>query len=869
MPGRGMAAGIMGRAAKTGSPKVVASPIYHETAPDTSGTGDAGPLAPQPGPQTAFLSCGADIVFYGGGAGGGKAIHVDTPVPTPNGWTTMGALIDGDMLFDERGQLCRVLRAHPIIEQPESYRLTFSDGTTLTACADHLWRTYTAAELKALTRNSAEWRAKRRASRVTRGAGGKKSARFTETIRSRNAARAVTYESEAIAGAVRTTKEIFRSVRTPRGRVNHAIPVAGALHLPESDLPMDPYVLGAWMGDGGCATGVFTCDDRDAHTVEQMRAAGYDIRRVKANHAWYARGMVQQLRTIGVFGNKHIPAIYLRSSAAQRLALLQGLMDTDGTIRETGRCDFDNTNRQLAEAVFELVASLGMQPFWTEGRARLRGKDCGPRYRVTFTPSLPVFRLPRKVQRLPASTRRTTRFRYITECVPCDPVPMRCITVDSPSRLFLCTRAMIPTHNTAALVMEATRHHHVPDFTAVYFRRSYTEIFMPKGIWDEAKKVYTRLGWTPRVGDAEWVTPAGGRVVFAHLQHEDTVDNWKSAQIALICFDQLETFTEHQFFYMLSRNRSTCGVRPYIRASFNPEPGWLADLLQWWWDPATGYAIKERGGVIRWMARISGEIHWADTREALVTRFGPECEPLSVTFIPALLDDNKILQRLDPGYRAKLLAMPIVEQERLLRGNFKIRPSAGKVLPRGRFVLLTELPKDIVRVCRGWDNAATQGGGDWSSAVKLGVRANGRYIILHRWRDQLATGARDKAMQDLAILDGVDCEIAIAQEPGSAGKDVVFYTVTGMAGWTVAAYRDTGDKVTRSMPFASQLMAGNVDCFVWDPLETEAFLAQVDAFPTRGVADDDVDGLTKAFKHLTHTAMLRRGWGEDEEFSLV
>ncbi|GAB1340893.1 phage terminase large subunit [Gemmatimonas sp.] len=421
---------------------------------------------------------------------------------------------------------------------------------------------------------------------------------------------------------------------------------------------------------------------------------------------------------------------------------------------------------------------------------------------------------------------------------------------------------------TMSLVLEATRHHHVPEFTAVYFRRSYTEIFMPKGIWDEAKKVYSRLGWTPRVGDAEWVTPAGGRVVFAHLQHEDTVDNWKSAQIALICFDQLETFTEHQFFYMLSRNRSTCGVRPYIRASFNPEPGWLSTLLQWWWDPATGYAIKERGGVIRWMARISGEIHWGDTRDELVARFGEHCQPLSVTFIPATLDDNKILQRLDPGYRSKLLALPIVEQERLLLGNFKIRPQGGKVLPRAKFTVLTAMPTDIVRWVRGWDNAATKGAGDYTSAVKIGQRANGRFVILHRWRDQLATGDRDEAMRNLARSDGYHVEIALAQEPGSAGKDVVYYAIQSLAGFQVAAYRDTGDKLVRARPFASQLAAGNVDVFQWDPVETDAYLQQMDAFPTKGVADDDVDATTKAFKHLTMMPMGVMD-GDEEEFSLV
>jgi predicted phage terminase large subunit-like protein len=421
---------------------------------------------------------------------------------------------------------------------------------------------------------------------------------------------------------------------------------------------------------------------------------------------------------------------------------------------------------------------------------------------------------------------------------------------------------------TRALAMEPARHSHVKGFTAVFFRRTYPEITNPDGLWDESKKVYGRLGWTMRLGDLEWHTPAGGRVKFAHAHTEADVESWKSAQIALLLFDQLETFSEYQFWYLVSRNRSTCGVRPYIRASFNCEPGWLADLLQWWWDPETGYPIAERDGVVRWLVRVSGEVHWGSSREELLERFGPLVMPLSFTFIAGRLSDNKILETKDPSYRAKLMALPIVEQERLLALNFKIRPGAGKVLPRAKFNIVHAVPSDLVRVVRGWDNAATQGAGDWSTAVKLGQRANGRYIILHRWRDQLATGARDEAMKNLAKSDGPAVEIAIAQEPGSAGKDVVFYTVTELAGFSVTAYRDTGDKVTRSTPFGSQLMVGNVDIFCWDPVEMEAFLQQVDAFPTKGVPDDDVDATTKAFKHLTADGVGAGEWGE-EEFSII
>jgi predicted phage terminase large subunit-like protein len=862
---RGYARGVLGRAMRHGETKVVHAPVVTDAPPPPNAYDESAPLAPQAGPQTRFLSCPADIVLYGGSAGGGKLLAIDTPIPTTRGWRTMGTLNESDHVFDEQGRPCRAVAFSPIVNDAKAYRLTFSDGSEVVACAEHLWHTYTAKDLSRMTRSDPAWRARRRESRPSRSLGNSSEA-FRAMINARNTALASRLTKPGPAGAVRTTQAIVDTLRTSRGRTNHAIPVAKRLRLPTRTLALDPYVLGAWLGDGTADGGEITTTDPEI--LDRIRRAGFPVRaRNTSAQTFGILGLYRFLRLLNVRNNKHVPDDYLWASIPQRLALLQGLMDTDGTIQEDGGCTFDNTNRQLAESVFHLVASLGMQPQWGERRAKLYGRDCGPSYRVTFTPTCRVFSLSRKLERIRKTVRRVVRFRYIVDAVEVPPVPMRCLTVDSPSRLYLCGNAMIPTHNTTGLVMEGARHQHVKGFTAAFFRRSYPEILAPKGIWDEAKKVYGRLGWTMRLGDLEWVTPAGGRVVFAHAQTEADVEKWKSAQLALICFDQLETFTAHQFWYLLSRNRSTCGVRPYIRATFNPEPGWLSDFLQWWWDAKTGYPIPERDGVIRYIARINGEIHWGASASELTDRFGPETEPLSVTFIRAGLEDNKILQTLDPGYRAKLLALPIVEQERLLRSNFKIAPSAGKVFPRGKFMLLETMPTDIIRTVRGWDNAATKGGGDFSSAVKLGQRSNGRFIIMHRWRDRVNTADREDMMHQLAMLDGYATEIAIAQEPGSSGKDVVFHTIRGLAGYTVVAYLDTGSKVTRGKPFSVQVSAGNVDVFVWDPDEVEQYLAQMDAFPTASVPDDDVDATTKAFKHLTQAPELQ-SWGE-EDFSVV
>lgn len=172
--------------------------------------------------------------------------------------------------------------------------------------------------------------------------------------------------------------------------------------------------------------------------------------------------------------------------------------------------------------------------------------------------------------------------------------------------------------------------------------------------------------------------PSGATIQFATMQHEITKLEYQGKEFCSIGFDELTHFTETQFFYMFSRNRSTCGIRPYIRATCNPEPGWVANLLSWWIDQDTGLAIPERSGVVRYFVRVRDEMHWADTKQELMDQF-PEYEAdwiLGMTFIAATLKDNPALTSKDPGYRGRLMALSKIERDRLLGGNWKIAEGA-------------------------------------------------------------------------------------------------------------------------------------------------------------------------------------------------
>lgn len=237
---------------------------------------------------------------------------------------------------------------------------------------------------------------------------------------------------------------------------------------------------------------------------------------------------------------------------------------------------------------------------------------------------------------------------------------------------------------TWAVLMEPIRHRLVPNFGAVIFRRTYSQIEMEGGLWDKSCELYPLLGAKGREG-RDWQFPSGSSISFSHLQYEKDLFNHQGSEYALIIFDELTHFSEKMFFYLLSRNRSMCGVKPYVMATCNPDPSsWVAKFISWWIDPDTGYAIKERAGKLRYMYRYNDEIYWADTKEEIIQHFpnileiatarGVDVNELikSVTFIPGDINDNQELLKRDPSYLANLLAMSEEERLRLLDGNWKI-----------------------------------------------------------------------------------------------------------------------------------------------------------------------------------------------------
>jgi predicted phage terminase large subunit-like protein len=451
-----------------------------------------------------------------------------------------------------------------------------------------------------------------------------------------------------------------------------------------------------------------------------------------------------------------------------------------------------------------------------------------------------------------------------------------------PQTQFMACRADIGIYGggvyggkTWALTFLPLKHIETPGFSCVTFRRTTPDIRNPGSLWDESVKWYPDAGGDPHEFPLEWEWPNGVVIKMAGLQHETDALRWKSSQIALLQFDQLEEFGEYQFWYMQSRNRTGCGVRAYCRAGCNPlADTWLAELLQWWWDPDTGYAIERRSGIARWFLRVRDVLTWstvacpcdADERTWLAAeaRAVAELEAIhpgngqfarSLAFIRAHLADNVIGVAQDPGYEARVRSLSLVEQERLLGGNWKIRAAAGLVFDRAWFDIVDAVPVPAIVVARGraWDKAGTSGGGDYTAGVKGSLGRDGVIYVEDAEVGQWGAGDRERVIRQKAqddVRQDPNCIFGVEQEPGSGGKDSAVLTVTTtLAGYNcrvIVHNASTGDLVERAQPLAAQAQVRNVK-LVRGPWN-ERFLRELHAFPTPGVPDDQVSAAEMMYK---------------------
>ena len=402
-------------------------------------------------------------------------------------------------------------------------------------------------------------------------------------------------------------------------------------------------------------------------------------------------------------------------------------------------------------------------------------------------------------------------------------------------------------------------------FTATLFRRSYPQIMAAGGLWDTAMEFYGPLGAVPRMSMHEWGLPRGGRVRFAHLDNDADLLNWQGAQIDYIGFDQLEQFTERQFFYLMSRNRSMSGARARIRGTCNPDPDcFLRHFMSWWIDDDTGLAIEERSGVVRYFARDGNDTVWGATPEEVVAKVGPDTEPKSFTFIVGKITENKIGLAANPGYIATLKNLPLIDRRRLLEGDWNARETAGMFFKREWFEIVDAAPQGVDEI-RYWDRAGTETKpgqehkASWTAGDRMRKTAQNVFYITDVSRFQGSPMTVRETIKNVATQDGQGVRIGLEQDPGQAGKAEVQDHVRNLAGYNVVVNAVRESKGVRAKPLSAQAEQGNVKLVrgAWN----EAFIRELENFDgSASCVSDQTDAASGAF-HMLATVKRAGAWG--------
>lgn len=597
----------------------------------------------------------------------GKALEERTPIPTPSGWTCIGDLKPGDVVFDDKGEQCRVTGVSEVWRNRPIYRVLTDDGDEILADGEHEWlvrlcRKYPVQKLK-----TTQWLANRSSNRAP------------------------------------------------------MITAQGALNLPDVSLPIDPYVLGVWLGDGRTLYSTMcSADDEIVAEVSRLEGGHNNYATIgKTQHfrigphfrhegVTQAQTLQGRLRTLGLLGNKRIPTLYARAGTQQRWALLQGLVDTDGYVGPKGQIEFCSILEGLARDVRELVCSLGHKASLIIDRARINGRDCGPRYRVMFY-AKGAARLTRKASKTRDGIRTYRRYIAVEPAGIGDTV---CIEVDSPSHMFLCGKSMLPTHNSEL----ASRR-----FPAYYLGRHPNRQFISASgtvdlasdfgrdvrnimLSEEYRNVFeTRLS-PDNTAKGRWSTPQGGKYYAVGV---GSAIMGRGAHVMLID-DPFATMADAQ--------------SPTERKAV------------WAWYTGSVYNRLEKNGAI---VIINHRMHEDDLSGMLLAEQAAGGDRWDVVELKALNEDDESLWpekfSTEALHRIRRNTYPPSNWSALYQQN--PTPDEGTYFLADWLKPYVEVPdRRTLQVYGASDYAVTDDGGDYTVHGVVGIDPEDRIYLLDLWR---------------------------------------------------------------------------------------------------------------------------------------
>lgn len=665
----------------------------------------------QKGAQENNLAKDVDILITGGNRGGAKGQPYDAPVATPFGMREMGKLKVGDIITDAGGRMQKVICITELGPR-EVYKLNFSDGTSVECTTDHLWKVkntnhHTKSRMLANGTIEDDWRL------------------WTfDMIRE--------HFDKAERG------EINRNYN-----INLVVPLCGevrfTMSMPRRYKPStSPYVIGALLGDG-CMTEkaqlnrTASLTTEDEEIVCEFEKSGVMPFRVSDRYGSNARDyyfkdetLQRDLDGLGLSGkcslDKFIPDHLKYAPVERRWELVQGLMDTDGTVDDRGHCSFTTVSRTLAEDMAFVLRSLGAYVTVGKYKAGYKSKDgeyveCNDAYTlyIKMEHTERLFRIKRKRERcrpynggVCVPTKRIVGYEF-SRYAPC-----RCIAVSNPQALYL-TSDFTVTHNSFTLLMEGLKDIYNPNFNAIILRNEKDDL---EGIVKTSNELYSQLGkYNRSVNDMTWYFKNGGSLKFTYFSgsFDDFKVRFQGRQYSYIGIDEITHISYEKFKYLITNNRNAFRIRNRFWGTCNPDPdSWVRKFIDWWIGE-DGLPIDERDGVVRYCfmdGNTVDSIYWGNTREEVYAQcrevidalWKPEYEEMgfnkldmftkSVTFTRARLEDNRKLIESDPNYVSNLAQQDEEQRARDLEGNWNFKAVGDDIIKMQdmeRFFAMPEL----------------------------------------------------------------------------------------------------------------------------------------------------------------------------------
>ena len=728
--------------------------------------------------------------------GSAKALALDTPIPTPEGWCNIGDLKIGDKVFDENGDVCNVTWVSQVWKNRPVYKVKTDCGDEIIADEKHEW--------------------------LVRLCGKR---------------------------LVFKLKETWQLDKTRAKRP--MIKKAEALNLPDVSLPIEPYLLGVWLGDGHSAGMRITSSVEDQPwLIGELHRLGYSTSSSKRQETLFSvlgvRKLFVELDLINdpehkTYGRKHIPSIYLRASQQQRLHLLQGLIDTDGTVcKKRGCSTFCNTNLELAQQVRELVRSLGVKAGWSESRAILNGKDCGIAYKVSFYLENSA-RMPRKAMYCRNQKRTPNTYIDVSYSEVADTV---CIEVDSKSHLFLAGKSMTPTHNSTYASVVFPSYYLGKNPNSPLILASYNT-GLAKKIGRKIRSIIKQLKYKAIHG-----TQLKNDSRAAHdFELENKSSFMAAGLLAGITGNRAKGFIIDDPV----RSRKDANSKPIMDSIYNEYadsvrtrllPKGFVVLIQ------TRWSLNDLAGRIlptSWNGE-SGNILCQDGMTWRVLCLQARCEndtdPLGRQrgeyLWPDWFDEIhwRQLEAVPRTWFALCQQLPRVEA-----GNF-FKPEKMPVIDK------KALPNRLQFV-RAWDLASTEGDGDYTVGVLLAYdHKSGHSYIMDVVRGQWSPDDVYTTIKNTALMDGSHVKIRLPQDPGQAGKSQKNSFMRLLRGYSLFIDSVSGSKDTRATPLAAQSNLGNVSIVNGD--WNYVFIDELRNFDpdSTNQTDDQVDAASDAFNHF-------------------